>query len=115
MLVNWCFCELYHRILYYQEEIHCFRIESIDVRLSGLLLGQTLHTKAHEIYRAYIEATTAFGALTIINMIEETNASSDSASKTRDIRSKDKRSVVLTTGGLSVVKYRLDAFTDQQV
>ena len=33
----------------------------VDVRLSGLLLGQTLHTKAHEIYRAYIEAT-AFGA-----------------------------------------------------
>lgn len=41
-----------------------------DVRLSGLLLGQTLHTKAHEIYRAYIEAT-AFGALTIIQRIEE--------------------------------------------
>ena len=41
-----------------------------DVRLSGLLLGQTLHTKAHEIYRAYIEAT-AFGALTIIKRIEE--------------------------------------------
>ena len=42
----------------------------VDVRLTGLLLGQTLHTKAHEIYRAYIEAT-AFGALTIINRIEE--------------------------------------------
>ena len=42
----------------------------VDVRLSGLLLGQTLHTKAHEIYRAYIEAT-AFGALTIINRIED--------------------------------------------
>ena len=41
-----------------------------DVRLSGLLLGQTLHTKPHEIYRALIEAT-AFGALTIINRIEE--------------------------------------------
>lgn len=41
-----------------------------DVRLSGLLLGQTLHTKAHEIYRALIEAT-AFGALTIINRFEE--------------------------------------------
>jgi len=36
----------------------------VDVRLTGLLLGQTLHTEAHEIYRAYIEAT-AFGALTI--------------------------------------------------
>jgi len=42
----------------------------VDARLSGLLLGQTLHTKAHEIYRALIEAT-AFGALTIINRIEE--------------------------------------------
>ncbi len=42
----------------------------VDVRLSGLLLGQTLHTQAHEIYRALIEAT-AFGALTIINRIEE--------------------------------------------
>jgi L-ribulokinase len=42
----------------------------VDVRLSGLLLGQTLHTKPHEIYRALIEAT-AFGALTIINRIEE--------------------------------------------
>lgn len=41
-----------------------------DARLSGLLLGQTLHTKAHEIYRALIEAT-AFGALTIINRLEE--------------------------------------------
>ena len=42
----------------------------VDVRLTGLLLGQTLHTEAHEIYRAYIEAT-AFGALTIINRVEE--------------------------------------------
>ena len=42
----------------------------VDVRLSGLLLGQTLHTQAHEIYRALIEAT-AFGALTIINRIED--------------------------------------------
>jgi len=41
-----------------------------DVRLSGMLLGQTLHTQAHEIYRAYIEAT-AFGALCIIKRIEE--------------------------------------------
>ncbi len=41
----------------------------VDHRLTGLLLGQTLYTEAHEIYRAYIEAT-AFGALTIINRIE---------------------------------------------
>jgi L-ribulokinase len=42
----------------------------VDVRLSGLLVGQTLYTKPHEIYRALIEAT-AFGALAIINRIEE--------------------------------------------
>lgn len=42
----------------------------VDVRLGGLLIGQTLHTEAHEIYRALIEAT-AFGALTIIRRIEE--------------------------------------------
>jgi len=42
----------------------------VDVRLSGLLIGQSLHTKAHEIYRALIEST-AFGALTIIDRIEE--------------------------------------------
>lgn len=42
----------------------------VDVRLSGLLLGQTLHTQAHEIYRALIEST-AFGALTIVKRIEE--------------------------------------------
>jgi L-ribulokinase len=42
----------------------------VDVRLSGLLLGQTLHTQPHEIYRALMEAT-GFGALTIIDRIEE--------------------------------------------
>jgi L-ribulokinase len=42
----------------------------VDVRLSGLLMGQTLYTEPHEIYRALIEAT-AFGALTIIDRIEE--------------------------------------------
>ena len=42
----------------------------VDVRLSGLIIGQTLHTQAHEIYRALIEAT-AFGALTIIDRIRE--------------------------------------------
>ena len=41
-----------------------------DVRLTGLLVGQTLHTEPHEVYRAYIEAT-AFGALTIIERMEE--------------------------------------------
>ena len=42
----------------------------VDVRLSGLLVGQTLHTQPHEIYRALVEAT-AFGALRIIDRIEE--------------------------------------------
>jgi len=42
----------------------------VDARLCGMLLGQTLHTKPHEIYRALIEAT-AFGALAIIDRIEE--------------------------------------------
>ena len=42
----------------------------VDQRLTGLLLGQTLHTRPEEIYHALIEAT-AFGALTIINRFEE--------------------------------------------
>ncbi len=42
----------------------------VDPRLTGLLIGQTLHTTAAEVYRALIEAT-AFGALTIINRFEE--------------------------------------------
>lgn len=42
----------------------------VDPLLSGLLVGQTLHTTAPEIYRALIEAT-AFGALTIIKRLEE--------------------------------------------
>ncbi len=42
----------------------------VDQRLSGVLLGQTLYSTPGEIYRALIEAT-AFGALTIINRLEE--------------------------------------------
>ena len=42
----------------------------VDQRLTGLILGQTLHTRAEEIYRALIEAT-AFGALTIIDRFTE--------------------------------------------
>ncbi|MHC4302170.1 MAG: ribulokinase [Planctomycetota bacterium] len=42
----------------------------VDQRLTGLLIGQTLHTEPEEIYRALIEAT-AFGALAIINRFEE--------------------------------------------
>lgn len=58
----------------------------VDVRLTGLILGQTLHTEAHEIYRALIEAT-AFGALTIIRRMEEYGIQIDR---------------VVNTGGLSI-------------
>ena len=49
---------------------HGNRTILVDQRLTGLLLGQTLHTRPEEIYRALIEAT-AFGALTIMNRFEE--------------------------------------------
>jgi len=42
----------------------------VDARLTGLLLGQTLHTTRADIYRALIEAT-AFGSLTIQNRMRE--------------------------------------------
>lgn len=42
----------------------------VDPRLTGLMVGQTLHTTAVDEYRAWIEAT-AFGALTIINRLEQ--------------------------------------------
>ncbi|MCA9257730.1 MAG: ribulokinase [Planctomycetales bacterium] len=42
----------------------------VDPLLSGVLVGQTLHTTAPEVYRALVEAT-AFGALTIINRFVE--------------------------------------------
>ena len=42
----------------------------VDPRLSGLLLGTTLHTTRAEIYRALVEAT-AFGARAIIERIEK--------------------------------------------
>jgi L-ribulokinase len=41
----------------------------VDQKLTGLLIGQTLHTTGAEIYRALIEAT-AFGALRIIEQFE---------------------------------------------
>jgi L-ribulokinase len=63
----------------------------VDVQLTGLLLGQTLHTDAHEIYRAYIEAT-AFGALTIIKRVEEFGVTIDE---------------VINTGGLSIKNHTL--------
>ncbi len=58
----------------------------VDPLLTGLLLGQTLHTEAHEIYRAYIEAT-AFGALTIIKRVEEYGVRIDE---------------IINTGGLAI-------------
>ena len=42
----------------------------VDARLTGLLVGQTLHTTRAEIYRALIEAT-AFGARAIVERIRE--------------------------------------------
>lgn len=42
----------------------------VDPRLTGLLVGQTLHTSAADIYRALIEAT-AFGARKILDRIRE--------------------------------------------
>jgi L-ribulokinase len=42
----------------------------VDPRLSGVIMGQTLHTTRAEIYRALIEAT-AFGARAIIERLRE--------------------------------------------
>jgi L-ribulokinase len=42
----------------------------VDPRLTGLLIGQTLHTTRAEVYRALIEAT-AFGARAIIERLKE--------------------------------------------
>jgi L-ribulokinase len=42
----------------------------VDPLLTGLLIGQTLHTTAAEVYRALVEAT-AFGALAIIQRFED--------------------------------------------
>ncbi len=42
----------------------------VDPRLTGLLVGQTLHTTRAEVYRALIEAT-AFGARAIVERLQE--------------------------------------------
>ena len=42
----------------------------VDARLTGLIVGQTLHTTRAEIYRALIEAT-AFGARTIVERLRD--------------------------------------------
>jgi L-ribulokinase len=44
----------------------------VDQRLTGLIVGLTLHTKPAEIYRALIEST-AYGARTVIARLEEYN------------------------------------------
>jgi L-ribulokinase len=46
----------------------------VDPLLTGLIVGQTLHTSKAEIYRALIEAT-AFGSRKIIERIEESGVS----------------------------------------
>ncbi|MBN1866841.1 ribulokinase [Candidatus Sumerlaeota bacterium] len=48
----------------------------VDPRLTGLLLGQTLHTTRADIYRALIEAT-AYGARAIIERLREYGVASD--------------------------------------
>jgi L-ribulokinase len=48
----------------------------VDVDLAGMLLGATLSTKAHEIYRALIEAT-AFGTRVIIEAFDRNGVSVD--------------------------------------
>lgn len=48
----------------------------VDPLLSGMLVGQTLHTTAPEVMRALVEST-AFGALTIINRFEKYGVSVD--------------------------------------
>jgi L-ribulokinase len=42
----------------------------VDPRLTGLLIGQTLHTTAAQVYRALVEAT-AFGARAIVERLED--------------------------------------------
>jgi L-ribulokinase len=49
---------------------HGNRTVLVDPLLSGLVVGQTLHTTPAEVYRALVEAT-AFGARKIIDRLEE--------------------------------------------
>ena len=48
----------------------------VDTKLTGLILGQTLHTTRAEIYRALIEAT-AFGARAIIERLRDCGVAID--------------------------------------
>ena len=48
----------------------------VDQRLTGLIMGMTLHTRPAEIYRALVEST-AFGARAIVERFEEFGVSID--------------------------------------
>jgi L-ribulokinase len=48
----------------------------VDPRLTGLIVGQTLHTTAAEVYRALIEAT-AYGALAIVERLQSNGVAID--------------------------------------
>lgn len=48
----------------------------VDPRLTGMMLGMTLHTRPEEMYRALIEAT-AFGARVIMERFEEYGVKAD--------------------------------------
>jgi L-ribulokinase len=48
----------------------------VDQRLTGLILGMTLHTRPHEVLRALVEAT-AYGARRIIETVEAGGAPID--------------------------------------
>jgi L-ribulokinase len=60
----------------------------VDPRLTGLILGTTLHTTAPEVYRALIEAT-AFGARAIVERIKEYGVRVDSVICTGGIAEKN--------------------------
>lgn len=60
----------------------------VDARLTGLLLGQTLHTTHEEIYRALIEAT-AFGGRKIIERFLEYGVGVDEVVNTGGIAEKN--------------------------
>ncbi|MGZ6265928.1 MAG: ribulokinase [Candidatus Limnocylindrales bacterium] len=61
----------------------------VDVNLSGLLVGATLATRAHEIYRALIEAT-AFGTRVIIDSFASRGVAVDSVVATGGLPERNK-------------------------
>ena len=62
----------------------------VDPRLTGLIVGQTLHTTRAEIYRALIEAT-AFGARAIIERLREYGVADRSRGLLRRHRREERR------------------------